>query len=63
MPIDWEVQHHKLSEIIESHAKFLDQFCNGIIDKGQSIIGIKHFKDSVDSHFAGLKEDESYETD
>ena len=55
MPIDWEVQHHKLSEIIESHAKFLDQFCKGIIGKGESIIGIKHFKDAVDSHFSGLK--------
>lgn len=63
MAIDWEAEHHKLAEIIERHAKFLEQFCKGFIDKGEAIIGIKHFRDSIDCHFAGLKEEENYDTD
>lgn len=62
MPIDWEAEHHKLAEIIEEHAKFLDLFCKGLINKDDTYISILHFKDKVDCHFTGLKEYGDYDS-
>lgn len=61
--IEWEAQHRRLADIVQNHIKFMELYRQDVIGKCDVLIGITHFKDSVESHMAGMQEEESYESD
>ena len=57
MLIDWEAKHRRLAEIVETHSKLLQHFCDGTFEKCDVILVIKHFKEDVDRHLSNIQED------